>query len=151
MSLDEAAARTGGRWAKLDAVGTEIVGTLIAIDTDKVRTDPDGNVVLSKKSGQPRKVYGLLIQTDNREDGDDDGKRRYDANESAQYAIIDAFKEWRKTNPTGDVEGCQFWLKATEEAKDKFSQMGYKAKFGERVASALDLATVAAAIEEEPF
>jgi hypothetical protein len=29
--------------------------------------------------------------------------------------------------------------------------MGYKAKFGERVASALDLATVAAAIEEEPF
>lgn len=152
-TLDEALARTGGRWMKIETVGDQLVGTLVHIDLDKNRTDPDGNVILSKKTGQPRKVFGLLVQTDLREDGDDDGKRRYDANEAAQWAILDAFKAWRKENPSGDVTGCEFYLRATEPAKDKFSQMSYKAKFGKRIldTTGLDAAANAPAIDEEPF
>lgn len=156
MSLDAALARSGGKWVKLEKVGDTLTGVILEIDTEKDRTDPNGNVVISKKSGKPRKVFGLLVQTDERVDSDDDGKRRFDANESAQYAILDAFKEWRKDNPTGGVEGCKFFLKVAEDRKDSYSQFGYKAKFGERVISLDEAATSAAApapeaAEEEPF
>lgn len=154
MSLDEALQRTGGRWVKLDDVGDQIVGVLLHIDTKKNRTDPQGNPVPSKKTGEPRKVFGLLVQTELREDGNDDGKRRFDANESAQYAILDAFKEWRKTNPDGDPDGCEFYLRVAEDRPGSWDQLKYKAKFGKRV---MDTSTVSAAAtsgpvpDEEPF
>lgn len=157
MSLDQAAARVGGSWVKLENEGDMLAGTILEIDTEKQRTDPEGNVIMSRKSGKPRIVFGLLVQTDERDpdNPDDDGKRRFDANESAQYAILDAFKAWRKENPSGGVEGCKFYLKVAEAKKDTYSQHTYKAKFGERVVSLDEAATSAAApapeADPEPF
>lgn len=151
MSLDEAAARIGGQWVKLESKGDKLVGTVVEIDTEKPRTTPKGEVVLSKKSGKPRKVFGLIIQTDDRDGPDDDGRRKFDANESAQYAILDAFKAWRKDNPSGGVEGCRFKLEIVEEKKDEYDQHTYRAKFGERVVNLDEVAKPAEPEVEEPW
>ena len=122
MSLDqineELAKPRGGKWAKLLNPGDRVVGILI--DGEKVnRTDPEGNVVVGKKSGEPRKVFRLWLQTDERADGDDDGVRIFDANESAQRALA----EIQPLQP-----GWQLALAVTAAAPSKFEQCTYKAQ-----------------------
>lgn len=102
---------------KLTEVGDKVVGTLI--DAEMInRTDPDGNVVLGKKSGKPRKVARLRIQTDARDDADDDGLRIWDANEAGQSAL-------REIAPL--EIGSLIAVQVTAAAPDKWSQCTYKA------------------------
>lgn len=121
MSIDELNAEItrprGGRWVKLAEVGDRLVGTLVDAEMTE-RRDLDGNVVLGKKSGKPRKVARLRIQTELREDPDDDGLRTWDANEAGQTAL-------REIAPLtiGDLIAVQ----VVEAAPDKWSQATYKA------------------------
>ena len=81
---DDLAKPRGGKWVKLTEVGDKVTGVIL--DAEMVnRTDPEGNVVLNKKSGKPRRIARLRLQTD--DDSDDDGVRIFDANESAQDAL----------------------------------------------------------------
>lgn len=90
MSMDtfneQATRPVGGRWAKLDDVGAVLKGVIISAEITE-RRDRNGVVVNGSKSGKPRKVWRLTVQTDERLDEDDDGIRQFDANESAQEAL----------------------------------------------------------------
>ncbi len=150
MSLDEETDRSGGRWVKLNEPGDRIAGTLVgAIDTQKIRTDPENNPVLSRKTGVPRKVYGIVVRVDEseREDSDDDLLRRFNANEAAQWAIKDAWKLAR-TNGLTSENGAKFLLEMTAQAPDKFSQAEYRAKFAAGDQPAPQASAVAV---EDPF
>ena len=107
----------GGKWVKLKEVGDKVVGTLIDAEM-RDRTDPDGNVVLGKKSGKPRRICRLRIQTDERNDADDDGIRIWDANEAGINAL-------RAVAPL--EIGSMIAVQVTQAAPDSFSQATYKA------------------------
>lgn len=93
----------GGRWLKLFEKAHGVLEYVVLDAEVKDRTDTDGNVVLSKKTGKVRKVWVITFQTDLRdpEDPEDDGKRKFSANESCQFAITDAVKESGKPFATG--------------------------------------------------
>lgn len=128
---EEAQKPRGGRWVKLAAKGDFVKGELLDMEIIN-RTDPEGNVVLSRKTGNPRKVTRVRIQTELREDGDDDGVRIFDANESATDALY-------KAAPF--IIGGTIAIQLTEEPPDKFSQASYTVAFkaAEPVVSASDL------------
>lgn len=119
---DDANRPRGGKWVKLAEVGDKIVGTVIDIEI-RDRRDLDGNVVLSRKTGKARKEYVVVLEVDETDGPDDDGIRKVSCNESAQTAIIDAF---RKAGG-GDIAGARFALQVTVAAADKFSQASYAA------------------------
>ena len=137
-------ARSGGSWVKLNEKGDTISGVVMSIDVLE-RTDPEGNVVKSRKTDKPRKIYRLrfVIPEAERDGGDDDGIRIFDANESAKSAIIRAFKECGES----EVEGLDFWLKVSAERETPMSQLGYEAKFKKGAG----LPAAAVADEEPPF
>jgi hypothetical protein len=135
----ELADARGGKWVKLTDVGDSLVGELIDIDVREKR-DMDGNVVLSKKSGQPRSEYKVTFRlaADQRLDADDDGIRHFAANESAQRAIDEAYKQCGKGT---DLDGARIAIQLVEAPADKFSQAGYTAQIkpkAKKVAAALD-------------
>lgn len=107
----------GGRWVKLKEVGDRVVGTLVDAEM-RDRTDPDGNVVLGKKSGKPRRICRLRIQTDEHIDADDDGLRIWDANEAGINAL-------RAVAPL--EIGALIAVQVTGAAPDAYSQCTYKA------------------------
>jgi hypothetical protein len=121
MSIDQLNADLtrprGGRWVKLTDPGDKIVGTLVDAEMTE-RRDLDGNVVLGKKSGKPRMIARLRIQTDERSDADDDGVRIFDGNEAAQQAL-------REVAPLTIGSLIAVWV--TEAAPDKWSQATFKA------------------------
>ena len=114
---DEITKPRGGKWVKLTDVGDKVVGTLIDAEIVE-RRDLDGAVVLGKKSGKPRTVARLRIQTDERLDGDDDGLRILDGNESVKDAL-------RQIAPL--EIGSLIAVQVTAAAPDKWSQATYRA------------------------
>lgn len=135
----------GGRWVKKEdfsAKGDKIEGTLVGIEV-RQRTDPEGNVVLGRKSGQPRKIYRVTFEVPAaKRDGDeDDGLRIWDANEAGQTAIREAYK----AVGTKELIGGKFGAIVTAEAPDSFSQATYKAKFEAAPKNVVELD------EEDPF
>jgi hypothetical protein len=127
----------GGKWVKLVDLGDKVVGTLIDAEM-KDRTDPDGNVVLGKKSGKPRKIARLRIQTDARDDADDDGVRVFDANEAGQAAL-------REIAPL--EIGSLIAVQVTAPAPDKWSQCTYKAT----AKPAPKVVEIPGAVDDDPF
>ncbi len=111
----QASKPVGGRWAKLKDVGDKMQGVLLSAEI-RDRTDPEGNIVVGRKSGKPRNIWRLIIQTDLRDDTDDDGIRVFDANEAAQNAIRDALPL-----TVGNRVGVQI----TAAAADSYSQATY--------------------------
>lgn len=135
MALDDIindALSSGGKWLKMGKVGDKIVGDIVDIDKRDKR-DLEGNVVLGKKSGEPRKEWVVTIKTDEREDGDDDGVRKFSANESMQRALKEAIKRAGFTSGN-QLEGAKLAIQMTREPEDRFSQADYAAqvKAGER-------------------
>jgi hypothetical protein len=116
----------GGRWVNLNNKGERLDGILRDIEV-RPRTDPEGNVVLGRKSGNPRKVYHIVVEVpeDQREGRDDDGLRNWDANEAGQEAVRIAYK----AAGTKDLLGGRFAVVVTADPPDKWSQAEYKAKF----------------------
>ena len=111
----------GGRWVKLSEPGDKLIGELVSIEMLN-RTDPEGNVVLGKKSGKPRRIARIRIQTDDTDD--DDGVRIFDANESAQDALRDCIAKDGRLEPGGTLA-----IAVAAAPKDKWSQATYTAKF----------------------
>lgn len=128
MTLDniiDDAYRSGGRWLKLTEVGDKLKGALLDVEKRDKR-DLDGNIVLGKKTGTPRTEWVLTIQTDD-VDTDDDGVRKFSANENAQRAIKEAIKR-AGIKSSDALQNAQFALQLVSAAPDKFSQAGYTAQ-----------------------
>ena len=116
------AERSGGKWFKCFNEGDTIDGELVNIDVIE-RRDPNGQVTISKKSGKARKVYRITFKV-TPEDTDDDGLRVWDANESAQIAIRDAYKKVG----TKELIGGRIKIRVTESAT-RDTQATYQARF----------------------
>jgi hypothetical protein len=119
----------GGRWVKRDDFSTKgqrIDGTLRGIEV-RPRTDPEGNVVVGRKSGQPRKIYRVTFEVPagQRDGSEDDGLRIWDANEAGQTAIRTAYQH----AGTKELIGGKFSARIVADAPDSFSQATYQAKF----------------------
>lgn len=119
----------GGTYVKHDDFkekGQRIGGILRGVEV-RDRTTPDGEVVLGRKSGKPRKVYRITFEVpaDQRRDSDDDGLRIWEANEAGQTAVRDAVK----AAGTNELVGGKFQAAVIAPAPDSFSQALYKAKF----------------------
>jgi hypothetical protein len=110
----------GGSWVKVKEAGDRAVGTIVDIDI-RDRRDMEGNVVIGKKSGKPRKEYVVTYEVDDRDGPDDDGIRKLSLNESGQSAFVAAYK----AAGGGDISGARFALQVTAGAPDKFSQASY--------------------------
>lgn len=127
MSFDELnnmlTAPRGGRWVKLRDTGDKITGELIDVEMIN-RTDPSGEVVLGKKSGKPRRVARIRIQTADHNDPDDDGIRIFDANESAQTALAECVARDGKLAAGGTIA-----IAVVGAPRDAYSQATYAAKF----------------------
>lgn len=126
----------GGRWVKLKNKGDRLDGKLVSIEVMN-RTDPEGNVVLGRKSLQPRKIYRVIVEVpaEQREGQDDNGLRIWDANEAGQSAVQDAYK----AAGTKELIGGRFAVAVTAEAPDSFSQATFKAKFDPPAPSKVEL------------
>lgn len=123
MALDQFyadAQSRGGVWVKVKDTGDKVVGTIVDIDI-RDRRDMEGNVVLAKKSGKPRKEYVVTFEADERDGADDGGIRKLSLNESGQAAFVSAYK----ASGGGDIAGARFAFQCTASAPDKFSQATY--------------------------
>jgi hypothetical protein len=119
----------GGRWVKtadFSTKGQRIGGTLHNIEV-RPRTDPEGNIVVGRKSGQPRKIFRVTFEVpkETRDGEDDDGLRIWDANEAGQTAIRSAYQQ----AGTKELIGGKFSARIVADAPDSFSQATYQAKF----------------------
>jgi len=131
MSLDDIineSLNSGGKWAKLATKGDKIAGELVSIDKRQRRT-PEGDIVVGKKSGEPRTEWVITVRVpaDQHEDADDDGLRKYGANEGAQRAVKEAIKR-AGIKSADELVGCQFALAVAKEAEGKFEQHDYVAQ-----------------------
>ncbi len=124
--LNEDVARSGGGWVKLNRVehGT-LKGIVVEVET-RDRTY-EGEVVLSRKTGKPRKSRVFTLITDMRDDSieDDRGLRKFDANEGAYFAILDALKEAKATAEVGDT----LEIKAIKDPPKENQQADYSARW----------------------
>lgn len=119
----------GGRWVKKDDFskkGDTISGVLREIEI-RDRTDPEGNVVLGRKSGKARRIYRVTFEVPvtEREGAEDDGIRIWDANEAGQTAIRDAYK----AAGTKELIGGKFSARVSADAASSYEQATYQAKF----------------------
>ena len=115
------AANSGGTWVSLRRKGDRIVGELI--DTEEREKTYEGKVVLSSKTGKPRREIVVTIKVDDRKDDEDDGIRKVSANESMQRALIIAAKK------TPFVAGGRIAIEVTEDPKTSTDQAEYAAAF----------------------
>lgn len=116
----------GGRWVKLNRVEH---GTLkgIVVDVETREKMYKGQVVLSHKTGKPRlsRVFTLITDLRDPDIDDDQGVRRFDANEGAYFAILDAIREAKATAEVGDT----LEVKVTADPPTTASQAEYAARW----------------------
>lgn len=160
MALDqfnEEALRSGGAFVKLEKRGDHIKGLLVDIEI-RDRTTPKGDVVLSGRTKKARKVYIVHFLVDpDPNDEKDDGRRRFQANESGQQAIRETLQEVGGFEPGG-----MFTLGIKTEKTDEYSQHEYLCRYesptleGRAKVAALSTAVAAdvdpfAGTDEAPF
>lgn len=129
--LNDEIASFGGEWVKLNrkehgALEGEIV------DVEVREKSFEGQVVLSRKTGQPRKewVVTLRVPETERDGADDDGIRKVSLNESGQRAFAAAVKAAKakveaggtlkigvKADPATDREQAEYQARYTPPAK----------------------------------
>ena len=124
--LNQDLASSGGTWVKLNR---KAHGTLkgIVVDVETRDRTYEGEVVLSRKTGKPRKsrVFTLITELRDADIDDDRGVRKFDANEGAYFAILDALKEAKATAEIGDTLA----IKVTEDPPQDNRQAEYKAQW----------------------
>lgn len=132
MSLDQLnqdAASTGGAWLKLRNKADGVIDATVIAYEKRERRDPEGDVVYKKGTTNPRYVWTFTLRLDESspliEGPDDDGLRKFDANESAQRAIGDAIK----ASPKPAAEGDRLTIKVKTDPETDFSQAEYVAKW----------------------
>lgn len=124
--INKDATRVGGVWVKLNR---KEHGTLkgIVLEMEEREKTFKGAPVLSRTTGKPRKsrVFTLLTEDRDADIEDDHGVRRFDANERAYMAIVDAVKECGKGAEKGDT----LEIKVVEDPPNDQSQATYKARW----------------------
>lgn len=123
-ALNNAVNRAGGTWLKLRTTQDPAVDGSIIDFEERDRRDPDGNVILSRKTNKPRLEWVITLQCEPEGD-DDDGVRKLAANESMQRAIADAIKASGKPAAIGGT----LKVKVSEDPEDNYSQATYKAVY----------------------
>lgn len=123
-ALNDEIASSGGSWVKLiSSDDAPVEGTIIEFEKRDRRT-PQGEVVLSKKTGKPRIEWVFTLQTDRRDDDDDDGIRKLSCNESLRFTIADAIRDAGKPAEVGGTLKVGFVSR-----DDEYSQAVYQAKY----------------------
>ncbi len=74
----------GGRWTKFEQIGDKVSGEILDLETRQA-TDINGTPK-TFDNGDPIWEVIATLQTDEREDGDDDGKRKVAIGGSMKYA-----------------------------------------------------------------
>lgn len=116
---------SGGRWVKLKATTDEPVeGTILGVEK-RERTDPQGNVVYKRGTQTARVEYVFTLQTGESDGGEDDGIRKFSANESMVRAIQDAERDAGAKLDEGGL--LKVGVKA--DPADAFSQATYVARY----------------------
>lgn len=83
---------TGGKWFKLRTKADGVLkGTILDLSV-RGKTF-EGQPVLNRKTGEQRQEVVVTLQTDLREDAEDDGIRNFGANEAAQRALAEAKRQ----------------------------------------------------------
>lgn len=154
-TINDKIASTGGSWVKLKskADGT-VEGEILDVE-ERERTDPEGNVVLSRKTGKPRIewVVTLRVPETDRDPSnpDDDGTRKLALNESGRFAFTDAVKAAGTKVEVGGT--LKFGVK--EDRESEYKQPTYQARYtppAKQVDPAVNQAVAAAADDDdEPF
>lgn len=147
--LDEEIAKGGGRWVALNEVADgPVEGDVLNAEKTERRT-PEGDVVTKKGTDSPRYVWRLTLQTDRREDPEDDGVRKVDLNESGQRALSDAVKD---AGAKSIEKGARVKIGVKTDRESKFKQAVYQARYTAPAASlAVDEDFAAPAEARPPF
>jgi hypothetical protein len=110
-------------------IGDSITGAIVAADVrDQTKFGTDE--VITDRLGRPRKEVVITLQTDLREDPEDDGLRRVFVKNQMLSAVIDAVQD--ATGAANLEEGGKLWIKfdSTKESQFKGNpQKIYVAKY----------------------
>lgn len=116
----------GGTFVKVNRMEH---GTLtgIVVDMEEREKTYEGQVVLSRKTGKPRtsRVFTLITELRDPDIDDDRGVRKFDANEGAYFAILDAIKAAKVSAEVGDTLA----IKVTADPPVATQQAEYRAQW----------------------
>lgn len=100
--LNESTNGTGGNWVKLNEKGQTLRGAVL---DSVVRPRLFDGVQVVSRAGNKRTVTTITLQTDLRDDDitDDDGIRKWDADEGGRMAIAAAKEELGRPIQLGDI------------------------------------------------
>lgn len=113
-----------GRWVKLADKGDTIEGTVLAFEIRPMTFE--GAPVLSRRSGEQRKEWLFTLQTNMRDDDDDDGIRKVPLKEAAQRAVRDAITEAKVAAPKA---GDRLKIAVIADRETPTSQPSFRAKW----------------------
>lgn len=146
--LNRDVAASGGTWVKLNRKEHGLLkGIVLEVETrDKTY---EGKVVLSSKTGKPRKSRVFTLLTDQRSDDieDDNGVRKFDANESAWFAVLDALRDAKATAEVGDT----LTIEVEKDPESSTMQADYKAKWEKGPGVPEGFGATTYEEDEEPF
>jgi hypothetical protein len=126
-------APTGGRWVKLKFTTDEPVeGTILGVEL-RDRTDPQGNVVYKKGTQTARKEFVFTLQTGESDGAEDDGIRKFSANENMTSAIRAA----EAAAGAKLAEGGLLKVGVKADPVDQWSQATYLARYTPPAAAAV--------------
>ena len=124
-SLNNAISSMGGSWVKLNSKEHGVLEGKVVEFEERDRRTPDGDIVYKKGTQNARKEWLFTLEVEARENDDDDGLRKFAANESAQRAIAEAVKESGKQAEVGGT----LKIAVKEDPEDTYSQATYQARY----------------------
>ena len=107
----------GAKSAKFDNEGDKVVGTILDMQV-KQQTDIKTGAPRTWDNGDPMMQLVVTLQTDARDDEDDDGQRTLYVKGQMQRAVQDAV---RKAGARGLAEGGRLGVKFVSTAEDRKS------------------------------
>jgi len=122
--INQAIDQFGGQWVKLRNKSDGVLkGTIVSAES-RGKTF-EGAAVLSKKTGKQRTEWVIVLQTDLHESAEDDGVRKFTANESAQRAIAKAVKD----SGSKLSQGGTLAIVVTKDPESATDQAEYRAEY----------------------
>lgn len=139
--INQAIDSFGGQWVNLRTVSDGVLKGNIVSAESRGKTF-EGAPVNSRKTGQQRTEWVFVLETDRRETDEDDGVRKFAANESAQRAIAKAVKDSGKKLEQGGTLA----IVVTADPENDRDQAEYRAEYKAPAPSA-PVASVAAEVD----
>ena len=142
--INQQIASIGGKWVNLRRKTDGALEGII-LDVQQREKTFEGQVIVSRKTGQPRIEWVFTLQTDTHDDNDN-GIRKFGAVESAQRAIAEAVKE----TPLKKLEeGGKLKIAVVQDPATDRDQAGYRARYEPPAARVADI--FGADNDDEPF